>query len=382
MKKKYLIVGGVLALSLSMAGCGKNTADESSDVVNETGIEEADADAQSASLLLMESVDDTAFTLNIGDFSLGVKEIEGMNFGGSMNQWWSEELESSGAFMYNGDTLDESTIMYVYHLSDEAYTGETESMANDDGTNILCYASCYFPTHDAWAGETPLSQAEIDYESPDTTAARFSYEKALVGGKYLTVDVYVRNTDAFPWEEALPLTDDSYYNEGGESSTDTIGHSETEGKYVYSYNYEMYGDADVKNVLGDMEIIAKRPDNSTINDLGNYQLDNYEVYYQIKKLTKDEFEQCSDIDGVSDFEIQTIVNGDGDEIVCRKVKTEYAQYVDFYKQLDNENVAILIKVCEVDMNEVNPEDFIDLTKDCYFDFAYPAGYVSDKFAGQ
>lgn len=144
----------------------------------------------------------------------------------------------------------------------------------------------------------------------------------------------------------------------------------------------MYGDSDVKNILGDMEIIAKRPDNSTINDLGNYQLDNYEVYYQIKKLTKDEFEQCSDIDGGSDFEIQTIANGDADEIVCRKVKTEYAQYVDFYKQLDNENVAILIKVCEVDMNEVNPEDFIDLTKDCYFDFTYPAGYVSDKFAGQ
>lgn len=377
MRKKCLTAGVILALSLSMAGCGKNTTDATTEG---TGTKEVVSEEQTVSLLPMDSKDETVFTLNSGDFSLGVKEIEGMNFGGSMNQWWSGELESSGAFMYNGDTLDESTIVYEYHLSDEAYTGETESMANDDGTNILCYASCYFLACDAWAGETPLSQAEIDYESPDTTAARFSYEKEVASGKYLTIEVYVRNTDAFSWEEALPLTDDSYYNEGGESSTDTIGHSEIEGKYVYSYNYnEMYGDADVKNILGDMEIIAKRPNNSTINDLGNYQLDNYEIYYQIKKLTKDEFEECSDIDGVLDFEIQTIVNGDGDEIVCRKVQTEYAQYVDFYKQLDNENVAILVRVCEVDMNEVNPEDFIDLTKDCYFDFTYPRISVSDIF---
>lgn len=374
MKKKYLIAEVVFALSLSMAGCGKDTGNTAA----EGTAAGANAEEQAASLLPMESVDETAFTLRVGDYSLNVKKIEGMNYGGSMNQWWNEE-KSSGAFMCNGDTIDESTIVYVYHLRDEAYTGETESMANDDGTNILCYASCYFPTHDAWANETPLSQAEIDYEAPDTTAARFSYEKELVGGKYLTVDVYARNTDAFPWEEALPLTDDSYYSEGevGETSTDTIGHSETEGKSVYYY-YE--SDSDVTAILGqDMEIIAKRPNNSTINHLGNYQLDNYEVYYQTKKLTKDEFEECSDIDGVSDFEIQTIVNGDGDEIVCRKVQTEYGQYVEFYKQLDNENVAILIEVCEVDMNEVNPEDFIDLTKDCYFDFAYSEGYVIDKF---
>ena len=376
MKKKLFATGIAIAMVLSIVGCGKDAGNTAA----EGTAAGTNAEEQAVSLLPMESKDETAFTLSSGDFSLGVKEIEGMNFGGSMNRWWVEELESSGAFMYNGDTLDESTIVYVYHLSDEAYTGETESMANDDGTNILCYASCYFPTPDAWAWETPLSQAEIDYESSDTTAARFSYEKELSGGKYLTVDVYARNTDAFPWEEALPLTDDSYYNEGGESSTDTIGHSEIEGKYVYSYNYEMYGDADVKAILGqDMEIIAKRPNNSTINDFGNYQLDNYEIYYQIKKLTKDEFEECSDIDGVSDAEIQTIVNGDGDDIICRKVQTEYAQYIDFYKQLENENVAILVRVCEVDMNEVNPEDFIDLTKDCYFDFAYSEGYVIDKF---
>ena len=366
MKKKYLIAGVVLALSLSMVGCGKDTGNTAA----EGTAAGANAEEQAASLLPMESVDETAFTLRVGDFSLNVEKIEGMNIGETSNLWRYVdshlEIKDSSAYMYNGDTLEESTIAYEYCLRDEKVNlGDlpTESMTNDDGTNILFYATYGAPSPD---GE-PIPPTSLNYE------------KELSGGKYLTVTVYVRNMDSPSFEEALTLTDDSYYSEGevGETSTDTIGHSETEGKYVYYY-YE--SDGDVTAILGqDMEIIAKRPNNSTIDAFGNYQLDNYEVSYRTKKLTKDEFEECSDIDGVSDFEIQTIVNGDGDEIVCRKVKTEYAQYVDFYKQLENENVAILVSVCEVDMNEVNPEDFIDLTKDCYFDFYYSESSVSDIF---
>lgn len=370
MRKRYLIAGVVLALSLSMVGCGKDTGN----TVAEGTVEETNAEEQAVSLLPMESVDETAFTLRIGDFSLNVEKIEGMNIGETSNLWRYVDthlkLKGSSAYMYNGDTLEESTIAYEYCLRDEKVNlGDlpTESMTNDDGTNILFYATYGAPSPD---GE-PIPPTSLNYE------------KELSGGKYLTVTVYVRNMDSLLFEEALTLTDDSYYSEGevGETSTDTIGHSETEGKYVYSY-YESADD--VTAILGqDMEIVAKRLNNSTIIEYGDYQLDNYVISHQTKKLTKDEFEECSDIDsdiyGVFDFEIQTIVNGDGDEIVCRKVKTEYAQYVDFYKQLENENVAILVRVYEVDMNEVNPEDFIDLTKDCYFDFCYSESSVSDIF---
>lgn len=68
-----------------------------------------------------------------------------------------------------------------------------------------------------------------------------------------------------------------------------------------------------------------------------------------------------------------------DEIYCRKIKTEYDQYVEFYKQWEDENVTILIRVRKVDRSEMNPEDFIDLTKDCYFDFYHSESSVSDIF---
>lgn len=382
MRKKYLIAGVVLALSLSMVGCGKDTGSTTAEGTTGDVTTEAEvaSEEQTVSLLPMDSVDETVFTLNFDDISLGIKKIKGMNLGGSMNQWNSGELVSSGAFMYNGATLDESTIVYEYHLSNISGGGD-EYKANDDGIGISYYANLYSASGDSWGWYGPLEEASIEYaENSNITAAKLYYEKELGGEKSLRVEVYVRNMDVLPWEEALSLTDDIYYNEGGEKSTDTIGHSETEGKYVYSYNNEVYGNDGVGDILGqDMEIIAKRLNNSIVNDLGGYQLDNYEVYYDIKKLTKDEFEKCSDIDEALDFEVQTITNGDGDEIVCRKVKTAYSQYVDFYKQLENENVAILVRVYEVDMNEVNPKDFIDLTKDCYFDFSYPEMYVTDNF---
>ena len=357
MKKKYLIAGVVLALSLSMAGCGKDTGNTAAEgTVEETKVEE-----QAASLLPMESVDETAFTLRVGDYSLNVKKIEGMNTSEISNSWRQVdsqlEIKYANAYMYNGDTLEESTIAYEYQLSDEASLDGTEPMTNDDGTDISFYASYDAP---------PSPDAETIY------LTSLNYVKELSGGKYLTVKVHVRDMDRPLFEEALTLTDDSYYSDGevGETSTDTIGHSETEGQYAY---------------IGDTQIIAKKLNNSTWTwdtegQWQYYQYNDYEIHYDMVNLTKDEFTGGSDI-VVSSFDIenQTITNGDGDEIPCRKIKTEYDQYVEFYKQWEDENVTILIRVRKADRSEVNPEDFIDLTKDCYFDFYHSESSVSDIF---
>lgn len=359
MRKKYLIAGVVLALSLSMVGCGKDTGSTTADGTTGDVTTEAEvaSEEQGVSLLPMESTDETAFTLIVGDYSLGVKKIEGMNTSEISNSWRQVdsqlEIKYANAYMYNGDTLEESTIAYEYQLSDEASMDGTEPMTNDDGTDISFYASYDAP---------PSPDAETIYPTS------LNYVKELSVGKYLTVKVYVRDMDSPLFEEALTLTDDSYYSEGevGETSTDTIGHSETEGQYAY---------------IGDTQIIAKKLNNSTWDAEGQYyQYNDYEIHYDIVNLTKDEFTGGSDI-VVSSFGIenQTITNGDGDEIPCRKIKTEYDQYVEFYKQWEDENVTILIRVRKADRSEVNPEDFIDLTKDCYFDFYHSESSISDIF---
>ena len=85
-------------------------------------------------------------------------------------------------------------------------------------------------------------------------------------------------------------------------------------------------------------------------------------------------------DSIVEVDRQTFTNGDGEDVVARKRQNDTVySVVEIYKYLPDENLAIVISI-KADSNtmdvsdwiplmeDIQPEDYIDLTKDCYFSF--------------
>lgn len=404
MKKKLFATGIAIAMVLSMVGCGAKTTDTA-------GVGNDKRGGQAESGLLTDYTDETAFVLQSDDVSLGVKKIDGMNVG-EMSEKWKEDgslyrcTEKQG-YMYNGATVEDSSIVYVYRIKDTASIdtegGIEETLVNSDGTGLGCtlilnYSDDWFPIlaeeykdYDGLSEMLDEDQTDAYNGNSKMRSRVLRYVKRINDDKSLILSVLSTELDKNPLDDSLLLTTDQYYSLDAideSAAADTIGHSEAEGMLVSNFVYnEETGDYDT--IGGDREIVAKTPEGFEAGRAGGgFTYGNYCVLYNLVEVAPGEvldadnqyYGSWREDDSIVEVDRQTFTNGDGEDVVARKRQNDTVySVVEIYKYLPDENLAIMISISADNntmdvsdwiplMEDIQPEDYIDLTKDCYFSF--------------